>query len=163
MSLIEVLIAILLVSLSLLGAAGMHMRSIEFTTDTERRQMAAMVATELLETMRSDTATILQANGQPQASLGGYGKAAGTALSTVTAANCRPLSTVPALRVGCWGERAKQVIPELTDALITSRFAVQADAVSGVLSVIVAWPVKEGQCLDGSTNDYCTYTLRSRL
>ena len=43
--LIEVLIAVLVVTLGLLGAAGMHVRSVEFTMDTERRQMASMVAT----------------------------------------------------------------------------------------------------------------------
>jgi type IV pilus assembly protein PilV len=70
---------------------------------------------------------------------------------------------VPVKRLGCWGIRAKQVIPELTDALITQQFSVGADAASGVVQVTVAWPVKKGQCLDGSDNEYCTFTLRSRL
>jgi type IV pilus assembly protein PilV len=162
-SLIEVLVAVLLVSIGLLGAAGMHVRSIQYTTDTERRQMAAMMATDMLETLRGDAPTILQVTGEPLANLGGYQKAAGTALTAVTAADCSPLSTVPVKRLGCWGIRAKQVIPELTDALITQQFSVGADAASGVVQVTVAWPVKKGQCLDGSDNEYCTFTLRSRL
>ncbi len=162
-SLIEVLVAALLVSIGLLGAAGMHMRAIEYTVDTERRQMAAMVAAELMETMRGDTATALLASGQPKTDLGGYTKQTGTALPTSANADCQPLASEPAKRLGCWGNRAKQVIPELTDSLITSNFSIGADAVSGVISITVAWPVKKGQCLDGNDNEYCSFTLQSRL
>lgn len=161
--LIEVLVAVLLVSIGLLGAAGMHVRAVEYTMDTERRQMAAMVASELMETMRSDTTTVLQATGAPKTDLGGYAKAKDAALPTVTTADCSPLSSDPSKRLGCWGARAKRVIPELPDALITSTFTVGADATTSVVSITVAWPVKKGQCLDGNDNDYCTYTLRSRL
>lgn len=162
-SLIEVLIAALLVSIGLLGAAGMHLRAIEYTVDTERRQMAAMVASDLMELMRGDTTTTLLPSGVPKTDLGGYKKEAGTALPAAAAADCQPLSSAPAKRLGCWGIRAKQVVPELTDALITSQFAVDVDAVNSVISVTVAWPVKKGQCLDGNDNEYCTYTLQSRL
>jgi len=162
-SLIETLVAALLVSIGLLGAAGMHLRAIEYTVDTERRQMAAMVASEFMETMRGDTATVLLASGLPKSDLGGYKKQAGTALPTSASADCQPLASAPDKRLGCWGARAKQVIPELTDALITSNFAVGVDAASSVISVTVAWPVKKGQCLDGSDNEFCSYTIQSRL
>lgn len=102
LSLIEVLMAVLLVSIGLLGAAGMHVRAIQFTTDTERRQMASMVAAELMETMRGDTLTILQANGTPKTDLGGYAKAAGAEVSAVTTSDCQPLAATPAKRLGCW-------------------------------------------------------------
>ena len=45
---------------------------------------------------------------------------------------------------------------------MTNHFAVSAD-VNNVISITVAWPVKKGQCLDGNDNDYCTFTLKSRL
>ncbi|MGJ7527002.1 type IV pilus modification protein PilV [Variovorax sp. GB1P17] len=163
LSLIEVLMAVLLVSIGLLGAAGMHVRAIQFTTDTERRQMASMVASELMETMRGDTLTVLQTNGTPKADLGGYAKAMGTELDAVTVNDCQPLAAIPAKRLGCWGARARQLMPELPAALVTSNFVVGLDAGNGVISVTVAWPVKKGQCLDGTDNDFCSYTLRSRL
>lgn len=163
MSLIEVLVAVLLVSIGLLGAAGMHVRAIGFTADTERRQMAAMVASELMETMRGDTLTVLDGTGAPKSDLGGYLKAAGTELAVVTDADCKPLAAEPAKRLGCWGLRAKRLMPELSDALIKSNFTVGLDATSGVVAVTVAWPVKKGQCLDGSDNEFCSYALRSRL
>lgn len=171
-SLIEVLVAALLVSIGLLGAAGMHLRSIEYTVDTERRQMAAMVASELMETMRGDTATVLQPDGVPKADLGGYKKDAGTALPGIESADCQPLSSEPGKRLGCWGLRAQQVIPELKDAqakdeFINAHFAVGVDEDSKVVSITVAWPVKKGECLqdkEGNENDaYCTYKLQSRL
>jgi type IV pilus assembly protein PilV len=162
-SLIEVLVAVLLVSFGLLGAAGMHVRAIEYTVDTERRQMASMVAAEMMETMRGDTATVLQSDGVPKADLGGYKKDTGTALPASASTDCQPLASAPAKRLGCWGVRARQVIPELTEKMTTDRFAVGVDAASQVVTVTVAWPVKKGQCLDGNDNDYCTFTLRSRL
>ena len=160
--LIEVLVAVLLVTLGLLGAIRIQMRSIEYTVDTERRQMASMLATELLETMRGDTARILDPKGLPQAGLAGYQKAAGAALPEATAAVCQPLPAEPATRMGCWGQRAMRLEPELTPGLVTSAFAVSADS-AGLVSVTVAWPVKKGQCLDGNDDEICSFTLRSRL
>ena len=117
----------------------------------------------MMETMRGDIATVLLPSGQPKADLGGYQKKTGDALPAAASADCQPLASAPDKRLGCWGVRAKQVIPELTDALITSNFTVGVDAVSSVISVTVAWPVKKGQCLDGNDNEYCTYTLQSRI
>lgn len=161
--LIEVLVAALLVALSLLGAVSLHVRSIEYTMDTERRQMASALAIELLETLRSDAAKVLDAKGAPREDLGGYQKAAGTALPTVETSDCQPLAADPAKRLGCWGRRAMQLMPELTAEQITSAFAVGADTSSGLVSVTVAWPVKKGQCLNGTDDEYCTFTLQSRL
>lgn len=161
--LIEVLVAVLLVAVGLLGSVSMHVRSIDYTMDTERRQMASALASELMETMRSDTARILDAKGMPLEDLGGYRKVASTALQDVETADCQPLAAEPAKRLGCWGQRAMQLMPELTAEQITSAFAVGADAASGLVSVTVAWPVKKGQCLNGADDEYCTFTLRSRL
>lgn len=125
--LIEVLVAVLLVALGLLGAVRVHMRSIEFTVDTERRQMASMLASELLETLRGDAAKVLDAKGVPLADLAGYQKTAGSAMAAVAAA-CQPFPDLPAQRLACWGERATKLVPDLTTDRITSSFAVMADA-----------------------------------
>ena len=78
---IEVLVAVLLVSFGVLGAVAMHVRAVEFTTDTQQRQMASDIASSLMETMRSDYKNTLDAKGMPRTDLGGYAKAAGTALA----------------------------------------------------------------------------------
>lgn len=159
--LIEVLVAVLLVAVGLLGAVRIHVRAIEYTVDTERCQMASMLASELLETLRGDTATVLDAKGAPVEELAGYQKLQGAAMPAAPAA-CQPLPQPRAQRLACWGERARKLVPDLTADHIDSSFAVSADA-DGLVSVTVAWPVKKGQCLDGSDNEFCTFTLRSRL
>jgi type IV pilus assembly protein PilV len=162
-SLIEALIAVLLVTIGLLGAAGMHLRAVEYTFDTERRQMAAMVASELMETMRGDTTTVLQPDGVPKDDLGGYKKDLTTALPNSETPECQPLASKPSKRLECWGLRAKELMPELTNDLIKDHFEVAVDKATQVITITVAWPVKKGQCLDGNDNDYCTFALRSRL
>jgi len=77
-------------------------------------------------------------------------------------AACQPLPQPREQRLACWGDRARKLVPDLTADRIDSSFAVSADA-DGLVSVTVAWPVKKGQCLDGSDNEFCTFTLRSRL
>ena len=165
---IEVLIAVLLVSFGVLGAIAMHVRTVEFTTDTQQRQMASDIASSLMETMRSDYKNTLDAKGMPRTDLGGYAKAAGTAFGAVETADCTtPDVADPAKRRNCWGLRAMQLMPSLTADLMTQQFAVKADASTGVVTVTVAWPVKVGQCLGTDVKDlehaYCTFSLQSRL
>ena len=122
---IEVLVSVLLVSFGLLGAAAMYGRAVEFSTDTERRQMAAMLAGELLEIMRSDLARILDAKGNPKDDLGGYAKAAGVEIVPSTAAHCGDvLPAAVDARMACWAERAQSVMPEITKDFIQQYFVV---------------------------------------
>ncbi|MBN9324335.1 MAG: type IV pilus modification protein PilV, partial [Delftia acidovorans] len=65
-------------------------------------------------------------------------------------------------RLACWGDRARKLAPDPTADRNDNSFAVSADA-DGLVSVTVAWPVKKGQCLEGSDNEFCTFTRRSRL
>lgn len=161
-SMIEVLISILLVSFGLLGAAAMYARAVEFSTDTERRQMAAMLAGELLEIMRSDITRILDAKGKPKSDLGGYAKQANDEIVPSQAEQCRDvLPTSISARMACWAGRAQSVMPEITKDFIQQHFVVST--ASGLVSIQVAWPVKPGQCLDNTNNEFCTYVLQSRL
>lgn len=157
--LIEVLVAVLLVAVGLLGAVRIHVRAIEYTVDTERRQMASMLASELLETLRG-YGHGPDAKGSPVAELGGYQKLEGAAMPA--ACGLPAFAAAAGQRLACWGDRARKLVPDLTADRIDSSFAVSADA-DGLVSVTVAWPVKKGQCLDGSDNEFCTFTLRSRL
>lgn len=161
-SLLEVLIAIFVVSIGLLGAAGMYTRAVAFSLDTERRQVAAMLAGEMLEIMRSDVVRVIARNGLPHANLGGYVKDSGVVLIPSADEACADvLPDSAAGRLNCWAGRAKGLIPDLTDELIKNHFVISQSA--GIVSIQVAWPVKAGQCLDGSDREYCTYKLQSRL
>lgn len=157
-ALIEVLISILILSIGLLGAAGMFTRGIDYTIDTERRQMASMLANELMETMRGNTSTILNANGSPKDNLNGYATTSGTQLNS---ANCQTSSIAPSNQLNCWAARSIQLMPDLTDEFINANFSVTQQA--GVVAVQVAWPSKSEQCLaankDENEKNYCTYTI----
>jgi len=163
-ALIEVLVAVVLLGIGLLGAAGMLSRAVGFTVDTERRQMAAMLAGELMETLRA--ARLVQADGSLPPDLGGYAKSAGASLNG--AETCQSDSTQAGPRLACWSQRVRQLMPETGPGpgFIDAHFAIAEDA-PGVVAITVAWPVRAGQCLDSGdaqgAAQHCTYTLRSRL
>ena len=150
----------LLVAVGLLGAVRIHVRAIEYTVDTERRQMASMLASELLETLRGYG----HGPGREGLARGGAGRLpeAGGCGDARGPCGLPAFAAAAEQRLACWGDRARKLVPDLTADRIDSSFAVSADA-DGLVSVTVAWPVKKGQCLDGSDNEFCTFTLRSRL
>lgn len=53
-SLIEVLVALLLVALGVLGAAALQLNALRFTQDSAYRVQASLLATDLLERMRAN-------------------------------------------------------------------------------------------------------------
>lgn len=53
-SLIEVLVALLLVALGVLGAAALQLNALRFTQDSAHRVQASLLATDLLERMRAN-------------------------------------------------------------------------------------------------------------
>ena len=53
-SLIEVLIALLLVALGVLGAAALQLNALRYTQDSAYRAQAALLVTDLLERMRAN-------------------------------------------------------------------------------------------------------------
>jgi len=157
-SLLEILVSILVLSIGMLGAAGMFTRAIENATDTERRQMAAMLASEYMETLRAAKPDI-RALSNPDT---GFWKAAGEEPSNT----CDSTSKEGASRLACWKKRAEELMPEIAAVpdFFQQHFVVTES--DSVVSITVAWPVKEGQCLADSlppNADYCIYTLRSKL
>src|SRR5256885_9661493 len=77
----------------------------------------------LLETLRGDTATVLDAKGSPVAELGGYQKLEGAAMPAAPAA-CQPLPQPREQRLACWGDRARKLVPDLTADRIDSSFEI---------------------------------------
>ncbi|RMX07997.1 type IV pilus modification protein PilV [Corticibacter populi] len=166
-SLLEVLVAVLLVSIGLLGAAALFGKGIAYSRDTYEQQSAAMLANELLEIMRSDASSILDVSGTPKSG-SGYFKAAGQDFPTLGSSGCAPLPDSAQERLACWARvRVAQTLPAATEDAVLKQYAITADA-NGIVTVRVAWPVKAGECLDGkktedSGSDVCTFELRSML
>lgn len=174
-SLIEVLVAILLVSLGVLGAAGMQTKAISNALDSVQRQTAAALAEDLLELMRADPANTLSAAGTPLANSAyvfssAMSAAEKTALLPSQNLQCQPFPTQANNRLSCWLYKVQAVMPEVTNDLIAEQFLIEADEATRSWTVRLAWPVQAGQCLqlasDGNAiteNAFCTYTIHSIL
>ena len=174
-TLIEVLVCILLISLGLLGAAGMQARAIGHAADTTQRQAAAVLADELLEIMRADPASVLDAAGKPRTGSGylfgpGMDDTQKTARLPKANTSCQPFPMDADSRLTCWFKRVQEVIPAVENTLLKEQFRVQADAATSIWTIQIAWPVEAGQCLQanaaktGITDDeFCTYTVQSIL
>jgi type IV pilus assembly protein PilV len=62
-SLIEVLVAVLVLALGVTGAAGMHLKALRTTHEAGLQSAALQLATELAERMRAHHATLLRGGG----------------------------------------------------------------------------------------------------
>ncbi|CBL44034.1 Putative type IV fimbrial biogenesis protein, involved in pilus assembly [gamma proteobacterium HdN1] len=162
-SMIEVLITVLLISVGVLGMAGMQTRTIGYTQDSVQRSNAAGVAGELMEMIRANP------EGLPGSS--GFYKAAGTAFPSVPA-SCVATSVEASEQLACWAARAARVLPGVTSTLLSSSFYVCRSSAPGsctndagsAVEIQVAWSAKAGECMDGNaTGTTCTYRLRSEV
>lgn len=159
-SLIEVLIALLLISVGVLGMVAMQGRAIQYTQDSIQRNTAAMLAEDLMELIRTN-----QTDTPYLKPLGGAFPAA--------ASTCTPTPSEPGEQAGCWAAKAGALLPGASD-LLTSHFVVERpamlinDASTGTMvQITLAWSVKNDECFDskltGDDSDKCTYTLRAEL
>ena len=112
-SLIEVLIALLVVSFGLLGVANLQMTGISQSRSGFERSQAALLANELVERIRANL---------PAAANGNYNLASGAAAPTPTSncigvdANCSP-ADMAAADLSVWQQHVEEVLNG-TDAQI---------------------------------------------
>ena len=174
-SMMEVLITLLLISISILGMVAMQAQSISFAQDSIQRNTAAMLAEDLMEMMRADSIRVLDVAGLPR-DQSDYYKAAGEAFPAEPA-SCSPLPAAAEERLGCWAARAQEALPDAA-GLIEDDFHICRSATPNVcgatgsaIEVQLAWRVKDGDCLDVAVDveayDYdgtiCRYRLRAEL
>jgi len=174
-SMMEVLITLLLISISILGMVAMQAQSISFAQDSVQRNTAAMLAEDLMEMMRADSIRVLDVTGLPR-DQSDYYKAAGEEFPAEPD-TCSPLPAAAEARLGCWAARAQEALPDAA-GLTEEDFHVCRSATPNVCSatgsaieVQLAWRVKDGDCLDAAVDtdadDYdgtvCRYRLRAEL
>ncbi|MGV8844280.1 MAG: type IV pilus modification protein PilV [Pseudomonas sp.] len=159
-SLIEVLIALLLISVGVLGMVAMQGKAITYTQNSVQRNTAAMLAEDLMELIRTNQIDTP------------YLKAAGSAFPDA-ASTCTPTPSEPSEQAGCWAAKAGAQLPGAS-ALLASHFVIERpamlknDASTGtIIQITLAWSVKNDECFDsaltGNDRDKCTYTLRAEL
>ncbi len=152
-SMIEILVTIVLICIGLLGIAAMQVRTITYTQDLVQRNNAVMLADELLEILRADSANLAD-----------YYKAAGDDFPSAPA-NCTPLPKTATQRLGCWAAHAQATLPD-AKSLVTSNFHIIKQG--SATEVKLAWRVKAGECLDdsgyaGADNTICHYTIKTEI
>lgn len=170
-TMIEVLVALLLIVVGVLGMVALQSKAIPYTQDSVQRNTAIMLADDLLELIRTT-------QGDSTQSIKSFQKAPGAAFPATTTA-CVPTPTSINDRLACWAKRAATALPGASDnggALMTNSFYVCWSTTPGDVStsscasgneieIQLAWTVKSGECLDAtSTNTaICTYKVRTRL
>ncbi|EPQ3030501.1 type IV pilus modification protein PilV [Pseudomonas paraeruginosa] len=167
-SLIEVLVALLLVSIGVLGMIAMQGKTIQYTADSVERNKAAMLGSNLLESMRASPKALYDVKDQ-MATQSDFFKAKGSAFPTAPS-SCTPLPDTVKDRLGCWAEQVKKELPGATD-LLNSEFYIcrsskpgDCDGKGSMLEIRLAWRGKQGACVNpadsGADTSLCHYTLR---
>jgi type IV pilus assembly protein PilV len=178
-SLIEVLVALLLTTIGVLGMVAMQGKSIQYTQDSVHRNTAVELTNDLIEVMRVNPSELFSM-APPQFPMNSgikansiFFKAKGQALSNrdacVTNADTIP-KTAKELR-DCWADSVEAKLPSSEDTFDGNVYICRSskpgtcDNKGSMLEVQLAWQTREGACLDAADIDasVCTYTVRVEL
>lgn len=119
-SMIEVLVALLLISIGVLGMIAMQGKTIQYTADSVERNKAAMLGSNLLESMRASPKALYDVKDQ-MATQSDFFKAKGSAFPTAPS-SCTPLPDAIKDRLGCWAEQVKNELPGAGDLLMSDYY-----------------------------------------
>ncbi len=175
-SLIEVLVALLLTTIGVLGMVALQGRSIQYTQDSVQRNTAVVLTGDLIEIMRAHPKELFDMappqfpmnSGLKNNSL--FYKEAGDDLAnraTCVADPARIAKTAKEFR-DCWADRVEALLPGGEDLfkdhgyICRSSSPGNCDSKGSMVEIRLAWHVREGACLDaGDPNaTVCTYTVR---
>lgn len=178
-SLIEVLVALLLTTVGVLGMVALQGRSIQYTQDSVQRNTAVVLASDIIEIMRANPQE-LYASAPPQFPMNSGMKASSLFYKNTgddfdnrdacVASPTRLAETAKEQR-DCWADKVEAMLPGGTD-LFESDMHVCRSSTPGscnnagsMIEIRLAWQVREGACLDASDPDatVCTYTVRVEL
>ncbi|UCJ16993.1 type IV pilus modification protein PilV [Pseudomonas sp. MM211] len=177
-SLIEVLVALLLTTVGVLGMVALQGRSVQYSQDSVQRNVAVDLVTELVEIIRANPGETFS-NAAPQFPMNSglksssifYKAKAGDFSSP---GDCVASATVIAKTAkeqrDCWASKAKALLPGgstvfTSDSYICrSSSAGNCNSQGSMVEIRLAWQVREGTCLDAADTDnsstICTYTVR---
>lgn len=171
-SMIEVLVTLVLVSVGVLGMVALQARTIQYTQDSEQRNVAATLANDLVELMRA------MPNGLPASS--GFYKAAGATFPDKPN-SCAPLPDSTSQQLSCWADKVKSALPGVTsddsetDDLLKTEFYIcrtnkanECTGTGNAVEIQIAWRIREGECMDPNAGDdtdltICRYRLRTQI
>ena len=160
-SMIEVLITLLLIAIGVLGMVALQGRSIGYTQDSIQRNTAATLANDLMEQIRANP------TGLPVTS--GFYKAAGASFPSLPGSGCSSTSVSASEQLACWSDRASKLLPGASGLLATDFYVCRTStpgscsSSGSAIEIQIAWVVKAGECLDGTSDEKCTYRLRTEI
>ncbi|SDI52699.1 type IV pilus assembly protein PilV [Pseudomonas delhiensis] len=168
--LIEVLVALLVLTVGGLGMLALQSRAVQNTQEATLQGNAVMLAHDLLEMMRSNRDAVLDATGQLDG-VSSYFKAERAAFPAIPT-NCGTRERgsggdeVAAADLGCWRGRIERLLP-VTPGILTNDFAVCRSAsdetcsdAGSLVMIRVAWADERSKMCDGGV---CSYVLRAEL
>nr|WP_294980897.1 type IV pilus modification protein PilV [uncultured Pseudomonas sp.] len=163
-SLIEVLVAVLLTCVGLLGMVALQGRTLQYVQDSAQRNTAAALANDLVEMIR------LRSGSKPVPA--GYLKAPGAGFPSAPA-NCADTPGAADRQLACWSRRASALLPGARELLVDEFHICRSSgenhcaAEGSVLEIQVAWKVRPGECLDPhaaeAAETVCRYRLRTQI
>ena len=115
-SLIEVLVALIILAIGLLGLASLQMTSLKFNTDAYLRTQATTLAYDVIDRMRINNAGVLTGNytvtlsSDANAKLSAYVACKGTTCNCYSGGNCSP-ANIALFDLGSWYERLDAALP----------------------------------------------------
>lgn len=178
-SLIEVLVALLLTTIGILGMVALQGRSIQYTQDSVQRNTAVELTNDLIEIMRANPNELFSMapprfpmnSGIKENSI--FFKEKGEALDNretcVIDADTIP-KTAKELR-DCWADNVEDKLPGGDEIFESDVYVCRSstpgtcDNKGSMLEVQLAWQTQEGACLDAADTDasVCTYSVRVEL
>lgn len=124
-TLLEVLVAMLVLAIGLLGLAGLMASSMRNNLSASHRTQATWMAYDIVDRMRSNRAGAVT---------GGYATAMGTAATCSTAF---PTGTVPAQDIAAWKN-------QLACALPAGNGSIAVDTATRVATILIQWNDSRG-------------------
>ncbi|HWR76295.1 MAG TPA: type IV pilus modification protein PilV [Thiobacillus sp.] len=139
-TLLEVLVAMLVLSIGLLGLAGLMASSMRNNLSASHRTQATWMAYDIIDRMRANRAGALA---------GSYATAMGTAAACATAV---PTGTVPVQDIAAWKN-------QLACALPAGNGSIAVNAGTRAATIMIQWNDSRGS--QGSANE--TFTVDTQL
>lgn len=178
-SLIEVLVALVLIATGMLGMLALQSKSIQYTQDSVNRNLAITLSNDLLEMMRTHRQQLFNHTPPEYPSYSELKSA--TAIYSASGAlrlqaeSC-PTASVPQSlleHANCWFKLVETHLPGAKDADVNAEFKLCPSFKSGAcagsgyqgssLELQLAWRVKQGECMDDLAATVCTYRTRVEL
>ncbi len=174
-SLIEVLVALLLTTVGVLGMVALLGRSVQYTQDSVQRNTAVDLTNDLIEIIRanpqelySKTAPKAPMNsGMNSSSL--FYKSAGGNFSNRAAcvAGASEIARTAQEQRDCWADKLEAALPGGAELFASDTYICRSPSpgqcnsdAGSMIEIHLAWQVRKGTCMDGSDATVCAYTVR---